>query len=458
MMIVWSSRKWQYIAVIICCVLVVLAVTAWRVIPLLIAKPTIKVDYLAEYNRITKPSDYDPNKNASLHYERLFSQFTPLPGMLKDKFKAWPNELSPSELATLGKWAPVSKSALEDLGRAAQCPYWWVEMGSSDGSLLHIELQYSDEHCECAWGIVLLAKYKASQKDTDGALQHLADLHTMGVHCAKGGTFLEQLIGLAICELCYDAILAILEQCDVKLSTLNNMREVFASRVPQLKVPRFTQGEFLVALDCMQRCFTDDGNNNGRLIPRELCRIKKYSGLYSAPLPYGEAVWICLNHPGRKETLELYQHFFEIAEMLAGKRPWELKSQSTSYEQELDRLFEGNYFLKDRIPELARAIEIGWRGRAHGEAVVTVLATLTYKAQKGHLPDSLTELAAQGYIDSAPIDPYSSNPLVYKVVGDNFILYSIGADFTDNGGIQSRWGEEGGDQVFWPVKNIAEDT
>ena len=51
------------------------------------------------------------------------------------------------------------------------------------------------------------------------------------------------------------------------------------------------------------------------------------------------------------------------------------------------------------------------------------------------------------------MDPYSDKPLVYKRLDNSFTLYSLGADFDDDGGTPSNWGEgdKGGDAVFWPV-------
>ena len=42
---------------------------------------------------------------------------------------------------------------------------------------------------------------------------------------------------------------------------------------------------------------------------------------------------------------------------------------------------------------------------------------------------------------------------MYKRTDESFVLYSFGSDFDDDGGKPSKWGhgDEGGDQVFWPV-------
>ena len=69
------------------------------------------------------------------------------------------------------------------------------------------------------------------------------------------------------------------------------------------------------------------------------------------------------------------------------------------------------------------------------------------------------ELFEAGYLKKLPMDPYSDSPLVYKKTDDDFILYSVGYDFEDDGGEVYRdnkgrvrpWGDEG-DAVFWPVR------
>jgi hypothetical protein len=67
-------------------------------------------------------------------------------------------------------------------------------------------------------------------------------------------------------------------------------------------------------------------------------------------------------------------------------------------------------------------------------------------------------LKQAGYIDALPADPYSNGPLVYKVIGDRFTLYSVGQDFRDDGGTpgtdrkgrRQMWDTKTGDVVFWP--------
>ena len=84
---------------------------------------------------------------------------------------------------------------------------------------------------------------------------------------------------------------------------------------------------------------------------------------------------------------------------------------------------------------------------------------LRFQQEKGHLAVSLEELVAGGFLSELPVDPFSGNPLIYRADGDDFILYSVGTDLKDDGGVVATkasgqpvlWGENG-DAVFWPVR------
>ena len=87
------------------------------------------------------------------------------------------------------------------------------------------------------------------------------------------------------------------------------------------------------------------------------------------------------------------------------------------------------------------------------------MAIIRYQQDMGNLPESLEVLQKSEYLKQIPIDPYSDEPLVYKVTDDGFMLYSVGENFIDDGGKQGilesgrvkRW-IDNGDTVFWPIQ------
>jgi len=99
------------------------------------------------------------------------------------------------------------------------------------------------------------------------------------------------------------------------------------------------------------------------------------------------------------------------------------------------------------------------RAKAQIEALISTIAVIRYKKAHGDYPENLDQLLEADLLSKLPMDPYSDKPLIYKKTDDNFLLYSIGENFKDEGGEVFRddngrarkWPDEG-DAVFWPVE------
>lgn len=71
---------------------------------------------------------------------------------------------------------------------------------------------------------------------------------------------------------------------------------------------------------------------------------------------------------------------------------------------------------------------------ANLRAAQTVAAVEQYVLERGTLPEKIEELAPT-YLDAVPLDPYSDKPLLYRQINPGYIVYSIGADYEDDGGV-----------------------
>ena len=70
---------------------------------------------------------------------------------------------------------------------------------------------------------------------------------------------------------------------------------------------------------------------------------------------------------------------------------------------------------------------------AHLRLLTLELALRCYRCEQGNGPGSLALLAPK-YLQRLPSDPFGGNPLVYRPVGTNWLLYSLGPDRVDDGG------------------------
>ena len=74
-----------------------------------------------------------------------------------------------------------------------------------------------------------------------------------------------------------------------------------------------------------------------------------------------------------------------------------------------------------------------------------------YQVEHGAYPDSLEALVPE-CLPSVPQDPFGGKPLKYRREGNSYVLYSIGADLKDGGGVGGEYEGDlrGRDLVFRP--------
>jgi hypothetical protein len=77
------------------------------------------------------------------------------------------------------------------------------------------------------------------------------------------------------------------------------------------------------------------------------------------------------------------------------------------------------------------------RGENAVRLVRTDVALHLYRLQRSSYPARLEDLVPQ-YLDSVPIDPFSEKALIYKPQTNSYLLYSVGPDRKDDGGLSYR--------------------
>ena len=96
-----------------------------------------------------------------------------------------------------------------------------------------------------------------------------------------------------------------------------------------------------------------------------------------------------------------------------------------------------------------RVVQIDLRVAAGVDCTRVALGIERYRLAKGALPKVLDDLAPR-YIDKAPIDPFDGEPLRYKLTEPGYIVYSIGEDGTDEGGLEKGKRKDRSDPHDWP--------
>lgn len=82
----------------------------------------------------------------------------------------------------------------------------------------------------------------------------------------------------------------------------------------------------------------------------------------------------------------------------------------------------------------------GARALANDRSNAAQLAIELYRREHGKLPAELSDLVPD-FLDEVPIDPFTGDPLIYRVDEDAIVIYSVGRNGVDDGGVVNKEGE-----------------
>jgi hypothetical protein len=421
-------------------------------------KPTISVDYAAEYNEQARPANYDPNDDAAPGYKEAFALLPAIPNGLNPVAHLWEYDPASEEYKMLESWLTSCEPAIDLLHGAAAKPYFWGRVASGDPNL-PLSLENFDfgmltqaSHC-----LRYHAEYLAARGNPAEASRCIATGLRMAGHLNNAGR--ESLVPGQIVEMIVQrAAFDLLARTDVDAALLADMQrhleEVLAARA----TPSFRSHAILLR-DVIQKSFTDNGRNDGHVLfhaIRDNFEDRKVpKSELGANLAYLRHFWIAWSHPSRRETIQTVDRLTEAADQFIKQTPWELHTRGVDLSKRLREVCGWNPFLQIAGAEttLTWAIQAHYKNLASTEALIAITGILRFHKDKGIWPASLEELTAAGYIRRVPMDPYSDRPLVYARAQDSFVLYSCGQDFRDNGGIRSPNRSTGEvDLIFWPVE------
>jgi len=437
-------------------------------------RPAVKVDYLAQLNRMSRPEIVESD-NAWPYYEKAIAlAVEPSPGVQDAaafKNPGDPNHWDfgglPAETrAAIDEWVRANEPAWEALAAAGSKPYLYKPYEYFDSSAGPLLMNVKVPHLPSLRDLARLGLWRSrmhmSQGKTAQALEDCLVVARAGRHWQRAATFVEQLVGMALAGLAHQEILNIVGRQDLAADRLAGVQRelagLYCGPYPLVDM----QYERMAFLDLVQHLFTDNGPGGGHLIPAQVVGVSAthsdYDELAENPVL---RTGLSLIHARRGETVAAACRIFDREKELASLSPYERRARQVVTGDDLrDSLPKYRYALIDlMLPALNRAAEIGFRAKVMHEATLTVLALQRYRLENGRYPVSLDELMQAGYIGSLPADPFGSGPLSYRVADDAFTLYSVGPDFDDDGGKMGTdynrrpqmWGDSG-DAVFWPVR------
>jgi hypothetical protein len=117
---------------------------------------------------------------------------------------------------------------------------------------------------------------------------------------------------------------------------------------------------------------------------------------------------------------------------LAKKSPDELRTHADEIEFRQQAMSEGP---RRDAAQYIRYIPSERRSRAELRCAAAALAAERFRRETGRWPADFAELVAAKFLAAVQIDPFDGRPLQFKRLSDGLVIYSVGPDGHDDGGI-----------------------
>ncbi len=461
------ARSFQTVGILILCLIV-------YCIYISLGQPTIGINYVEKLMLMTRPVA-DESQNAAPLYQKAIDAFKE-PPLVEDEIgteksllvairdKDWIDDLDDNELSALKQWISDNSEAINLFEQASHRSYCWWNRRAEDNIVLDVLLPELNEMRSFARLLCWRAKLRAFDGDAGGAFDDLLTCYRAGRHY-KGPRFLiEQLVGITVQAMSAGTAMTILNNQQVESNLLKSFQAELEKLMAEDTFIMDLNAEKFLALDFIQRCYTNNGSGSGHMIPSSVGAFPyfEFGGFENSVLNYSQFLAVALVSADRGNMSREFEKIYDTAQEWTYKTPWQLREENVDLEMGMDkwsRLKQIQYWpVMVLLPAFVRASEIGHRSKIGFEALLTIVALLRYHQDNGQYPQNLAELIAGDYLKQLPMDSYSAQTLIYKRTDGDFIIYSVGPNFTDDGGtvaedggILQKWGtKEQGDIVFWP--------
>lgn len=144
--------------------------------------------------------------------------------------------------------------------------------------------------------------------------------------------------------------------------------------------------------------------------------------------------------------LATYRRFMKDIQAMAGRPYHEAAKEWQAFDQ-AGRIHRGGIWTALIVPAVNKCAQAAAEGDAVRHLSQLAIALTAYRAKNGKYPDHLDSLVPE-FLPRIPEDPFDGQPIRMKRDGADLVLYSIGRDLKDDGGIPWDAEKQTGDSVF----------
>lgn len=367
----------------------------------------------------------------------------------------------------IAAWLKTNEKPLELVLEAVRRPDYFNPLVSrrqpgQPGMIMGALLPSVQKCRELATALAARAMLETQTGRLDDAWRGLQACHRLGRLVARGGTLIEELVGIAIDQIATNADLAYLEAANLPAKTILDRLKDLEDLPPMPSLAdKIDLTERFTMMQLIQMIRRDGGKTMGGL-----------TGQQPRPLTDEEKkAWATLDWaPALKATNAWYDR--AVAAMRIEDRAARLK-EFDRFEADLAKVTKATKSRDDKVinkllteegitkalpqrladvligllmPAFRKVTDAQDRSIQNQRNLEVAFALAAYKGTEGKYPAKLADLAPK-YLARVPDDLFSGKPLIYKLADGGYMLYSVGVNGKDDGGRSHEDMPQGDDLV-----------
>jgi hypothetical protein len=368
--------------------------------------------------------------NAALVYEKAFNTMDKGDALPKEWSETWSDWADApqkpgfdADSAPLRAFMKRQEPTIAFLRRAAAMPdcYFEHNYGAPGYDMILPELSALRQGARL---LVVDARLKAADGKPREALESLAAVFGMAQHTRREPITISALVAMAIDSNGAEGLESVLAACRPGADDLKVLAIDEAASFQHI-MPRVFQMEEAFGLPAFP--MVSEGDMSMRAL-----------GLNVEPfmiplLP----VWRVYLLP---DEIFSYRNVMGEFRSLAARPYFQTHTEWSRTEARLSENHRMGILTKMLVPALGRCMEVAAKADARHRLAVIAVAATSYRLKTGRLPARLEDLVPE-FMPAAPVDPFDGKPMKTAATpGGGMVIYSIGADFKDDGG--KAWDDE----------------
>ncbi len=371
-------------------------------------------------------------------------------------------------------FAPASR----DFRKNSKVGYFGSDDPTLAGNLIGVLLPHLQPFREAARILKVDTYWAVEQGDAERVVRNMKTFMGLSSHAADSNVLVGSLVGFAISGIGFETLEEVLT-ADPDFFTDDQLQRLMnhIGGISFAEMTRF-EGERAMIMDIIQRTFSDDGNGNGRItasgIKSGMALTSEYSNSMTKEAgTAGRIARFAQNAlapvslfivADRKDTTETANRFIDEFTAAVAQPMWDRP------EVEFEDFLHNNqmkYFLLEMLmPAFDAVISATDRMTGRQEGILAALAAHRYRLAHHQWPTELIHLAPD-FVAELPVDILNGNDLRLTQDDQGLVVYSVGWDKDDDGGVQttdqqgnlvpaanfvggSTHTNDDGDWILWP--------